>query len=444
MEKKKVAFFFGAGAEQGNNNFDMPTGFQYMHATMFDEELKKNVSDALDKFLKEQKYFNNSYKYKHLFITTSKLMLQNLLVSKSLQDEKFLKNNIKDIISLIDEYSIKELEDKYGVKKYNYEEKSDIKYRDLKTEFKHILINKPEREIKNDLLKSLFYDKEGNLIFDFNISTAGYMESYFHTIIEPKKYGVNKFSMIFNYYWICYFVIVKGIVKYLDKKQSDMKEFWSGNDLRYDEILHNINRFTRLLYRNNIDICEKGSYYELIQRKLVEKKDTMECIGIATTNYYKFCEIITEKTIYLNGQLKYFEFPEMLEVRDFNSDDNITNENLFFPFIFGQSLIKPIVNDVQICEFTKFKKLLKDIDILVILGYNINEDDNHINAMLHSYAKSDKRLIVVGEYNNDDEKKAVSQKLKCEEENIEYCTVRYGNNSEVINKMFNKILEGIK
>lgn len=38
------------------------------------------------------------------------------------------------------------------------------------------------------------------------------------------------------------------------------------------------------------------------------------------------------------------------------------------------------------------------------MGYNINEDDNHVNSFLYEYAKSnDKRLIAVSAKNSNKE-----------------------------------------
>lgn len=446
-DRINVAFLFGAGAEQGTSNFNMPTGSQYMKNTMFDGELQKNIGDSLEKFWGKQKYFDNSYKYEKNFIAPNKLMFQNLLQEKALRNEDFLKDNIKYIASILDGYSIKELKVKYGEDKYDFKSSHNITYTTFKNEFKEILTKKKdERKINSNLLKSLFYDRNGTIDFDFNICTAGYMESYFHTIINPNKYGKIKFSKVFNYYWICYFVILKEILKYLRRTPNNMHEFLESEDLGYNTILCNINKITKLLYSDSIDICKTGSYYDLIAKKFKDMKGYIDCVGVATTNYYRFCEIITKQPIYLNGQLKYFEFPEILEVKDASIENasDFTGEKLFFPFIFGQSLIKPIVSDIQIDAFTEFKSLLNKTDILVVLGYNINEDDNHINALLHKYAKSKGILIAVGEEETAGGKTSVAEKFKCSEDDIEYCTVKYGDNTDVINKIFNKVAEGSK
>lgn len=115
--------------------------------------------------------------------------------------------------------------------------------------------------------------------------------------------------------------------------------------------------------------------------------------------------------------MSLFEFPELLEVRDFseqkeNTASPLPAEHIFFPFIFGQSYLKPVVDKRQTEEFHKFGKILDGSDILVVLGYNINEDDNHVNSFIHGYLKDKgKRLVVVTD--NEDEK-TIRKKLKAE------------------------------
>lgn len=124
-----------------------------------------------------------------------------------------------------------------------------------------------------------------------------------------------------------------------------------------------------------------------------------------TSNYYRYAELLGEKDqiAYLNGELKLFEFPEILTIGDVSDDsyDSIIREKLFFPFILGQSMLKPVIASQQIYAFNKALNILNKSDILVILGYNINEDDNHINVLLREFvtAKKDRKIFVMG--NND-------------------------------------------
>lgn len=172
--------------------------------------------------------------------------------------------------------------------------------------------------------------------------------------------------------------------------------------------MENIQHFTKILYSDETFkiIAEKGkeSYYQYLKSSLEEDK-AFELSGVLTSNYYRYAELLGEKDqiAYLNGELKLFEFPEILTIGDVSDDsyDSIIREKLFFPFILGQSMLKPVIASQQIYAFNKALNILNKSDILVILGYNINEDDNHINVLLREFvtAKKDRKIFVMG--NND-------------------------------------------
>lgn len=59
------------------------------------------------------------------------------------------------------------------------------------------------------------------------------------------------------------------------------------------------------------------------------------------------------------------------------------------------------------------KHMLKETDVLVILGFNINEDDNHINSYLHNYIKEpDKQLIWISDKDDEVRMKDLCSKLR--------------------------------
>ena len=125
-----------------------------------------------------------------------------------------------------------------------------------------------------------------------------------------------------------------------------------------------------------------------------------------------------------------------MEVVDL-AENSGKNDKLLFPFIFGQSLVKPIVNAIQTEEFHRLNELLNDTDMLVVMGFNINEDDNHINAFLHNYVKKGKKLIIV----SADEHFDAAKRLKCSDSEVRVCKVTYGDNGEVVRKMFDVIMD---
>jgi len=389
-----------------------------------------------------------------------------LLFSKALIDRIFLEKHMDTLEGLFSENQVKELGEIIGIHDKKKEKTIDKdQKKSIKKEFYEILCSKIKyyNDIKSPLWRDFFREENNEIGCDVSIALGGVLDGYFHTIIDPCKYGSINFSKVFNYYWGCYFSIVEKVVAYLIKfeENATLKRFVSATGiLDYDEILKHIDIFTKLLYQctisNTYNIqTQNSSYYKYINDafsgnlsddiwlRMKDKIELMQCVGVITTNYYKFAEIVSDKVAYVNGELKLFEFSELLEIVDFSEEDMTEDRalKLFFPFIFGQSFVKPIVHESQIKAFSYMREILNAADILIILGYNINEDDNHINAFLHEFVRKGKQIFVVDEVNDE---RLVHKKLKCNEESIHYCTVEYGDNKRVILSVFKEILNTFK
>ncbi|MBR3671595.1 MAG: hypothetical protein IKN68_03035 [Spirochaetia bacterium] len=390
--KKRVAFFFGAGAEQ---DFNMPTGDSYLKSTIMLEEKDKRAGflDALSNFFNQEYYKNlneKNYKYYKYIINNSTL-----------------KNH------LINNY-----------KYYGIPEK---------------LIN--ELKEKKRSLAEIFSEERFK---EYGSFVAGILDSYFHTIVNPVKLGPHRFSKVFNYYWACYFAIVEGILQNVEDEKFAI--FYKNNIIQYSKIINNIKVFIKELYKDHHYFQKDNSYYHLIAKR-INGLENISCSGVITTNYFNFAErefkSICKKFSYPNGKLCYFEFPEFLEVNDIfkinNSD--ITGEKIFFPFIFGQSYTKPIVHKLQIQEFWKMEEILNQSDCLVILGYNINEDDMHINSYIHEFIASKPVVVVVGAKQNDMDTK-IRSRLRYAGNNLKICSVEYENkqNQHIVDEIFKKLM----
>ena len=454
-QKKRVMFLFGAGAE-GYGNFNLVSGYEYLKNSLFGNEYKKEITTALKQF------FNNNYfaSYKYTAHTYSNKLplIQNIIIKKIFDNKELLIEHAETISYIIDDKDFKLLSEDESIrtiiKANNIEHKFNREARNkILTDFTRIITEDFKYDdIENELLKRLFEKgRNGNAIIDMNIAIGGFLDNYFHTIISPDKYGSYSFSKVFNYYWLCYFTIIEGIIKkFIDNSALAKYYTFDKHDdviINYTEILNDINAFTKTIYELDIQIGSENTYYKLI-REWFEESKKYTISDVVTTNYFKFAEIVKSDVVYLNGKLSEFELPEVLEVHDARKSV-LTNAHIFFPFIFGQSLIKPIVNETQIKSFSSFSNALNNADILIVLGFNINEDDNHINAFLHNYAK-EKKILIVGSSDSKKGKEDVEKRLRLKDcNNIHYCTVRYGkkpeDNRTVINKMMkslDKIYEG--
>ena len=439
---KKLAFFFGAGAE-GKGNFNIRTGYDYLKSSLYASDALKGFDKALSTFLDGKSFFGDRFTYRKNTLDVSSFVLKNFIIQKALHDNLFFSEYQELIVTIMSDEDLRHVCDVIGINEPpKHKSSTGDEVKRIKEEFKEILTGKKEKysDIENDILREIFEQSDKDSInFDLNIGIAGSLDSYFHTIIDPYKYSVVRFSKIFNYYWACYFAILQDVLVFLSEHGCDEYERYltDGKKLNYLVVLQNIEQLTRELYKLDVrTLAPENTYYQIIHQTLEKYKSEIQCVGAITTNYYRFCEIVSPNPIYLNGQLKCFEYPELLEVVDL-AENSGKNDKLLFPFIFGQSLVKPIVNAIQTEEFHRLNELLNDTDILVVMGFNINEDDNHINAFLHNYVKKGKKLIIV----SADEHFDAAKRLKCSDSEVRVCKVTYGDNGEVVRKMFDVIMD---
>lgn len=438
-EKKQIMFLFGAGTE-GRGNFNLPTGFQYLKSSLFGNEFKSDITDSLARYF-DKGYFNDSYRYQRHIYSNYSALLNNLIKTKVIDNPNLLLQCKKDIAIVLSKSDFKELKEYDELKeiiirnKIEHLKENKDKREEINSEFREIITGKRKTDISGELMLHLF-DKndKGEIVVDMNVCIGGLLDEYFHTIISPPKYGKIQFARIFNYYWLCYFAIVEPIAKYYMHSVKDLEPFFDEERLNYFKVIQEIESFTAVLYSIKKLCLDEDNYY-CVLKKAIQENEQYAIGCVATTNYFRFCETLVEEPIYLNGSLKLFEIPELLEVVDVTTE-KINRKYMYFPFIFGQSLVKPIVNNKQIETMMRFEKGLETADILVILGYNINEDDNHINAFLHSYAKSEKKLIVVGDASKEKGQKEIAKKLKCNSTDVDYCSVCYGDNKQVVDSIF--------
>lgn len=459
-----ITFLVGAGAEK---HYGLPLGDKFSINTLLQNTDKNKEHEAL-KMVFETCHNYHIYGdnlFKKAFKSSFYNLLQKYKEEKCLDQPwihkyKYILNN-ENYEKIFDEN--KSDDSKYD---NNYEKELEKQCIDLWGKIVNYIVN-PEKDnhkeepIDEDL-KSLMCELvqgfengfSGELAFRDNVDFARSLDEKFHTIIDPKKYGLHNYYKIVNYYWHCYFYIVKEMMsyfckdgqgeiefeKYIVKKDNetdlncDSTEKNKKIDLNYEYILRNLNEFTKKLYETNLNENDNSYYHQI-------KGELPNC-SVLTTNYTPFVEKYFENNAYLNGKLKYMEYPELIKVVDATKDPIITNDknkysNLFFPFLFGQSYVKPIVHQFQVEEYRKMDEILRNSEKLVILGYNINSDDNHINAYIREFALKKEVYIV----SNKDCLKNVRDQLRLNDEgNIFFIKVDYDESSE---KIINEVKESL-
>lgn len=254
--------------------------------------------------------------------------------------------------------------------------------------------------------------KERKELLENYTSYMGLIDEYFHTIISPKALGPHKFWALITCYWRAYLTLASAILPYMD-----LQEIMSDPLLAYHEMAEYASAYT-----------DCTNYYAEVRKKTPGRD-----INIITTNYTPFCEKISglgdDKIAQVHGSFKWFERPDTLEVIDITSEtDDISRfDGYYFPFIFLQSGTKPIIHSSEIKEWGKAVSFLENSDRLIIVGYRINCDDNHLNGMLREYVLLGKELIYLCIDNTTKEDILKRLRIYENKDNVKIHSVTKGN-----------------
>ena len=231
-----------------------------------------------------------------------------------------------------------------------------------------------ERKEKNEKVKI-----KNNSI---DISYMGLLDECFEALIAPRAFGKHKFWYVINAYTRAYLSIVSGILN--TDGRSEIRKY------NYDKILESPDEVMKLI-RKKVDNEPPNSrgYYEKIRNFLLKKSNIS--INLITTNYTPYSEIkssIHPKQIaYINGKLGWFESSYTMRAYDVEKEDDwqkMQSEDLYFPYLFVQSSTKPIVEGKLVNEFKKACDFISKTNRLIIVGYKLNCDDDHVNGLIRS------------------------------------------------------------
>ena len=265
----------------------------------------------------------------------------------------------------------------------NYQTKKEYDD-DVKEKVSDLL--KPENEVKR------------NKILEENSSYMGLIDEQFHTIISPRVLGPQKFWNVIECYTRAYLLIIGEMIA-----KEGISELTKED---YLKILQN----PKESFDKALNFCNKQkskkSYYSILANE--ENPN----IKVITTNYTPLCREISglcdEKIAAIHGKLNWFESPYNLQIYDI-CREQLPNE-LCFPYMFIQSGIKPIVDAIQINEYAKMLQFLRESERLMIVGYRLNSDDNHINGIIREY--SNHKEVIYLDYDETTTEEGVLRRLR--------------------------------
>ena len=413
--KKQVAFFFGAGAE---TCFQMPLGAQYTLDTILSK--RSEMMEALRFFYSHRTdEYSSSYVAEPLLNNKSHTFVEIVArAAMALENSSNIDSESREVVDLYKKAYPSNSERDAEAEKTFKETAEEI--------FKHVVVDIDTQPYDSkDRYKCCPSLRE-------KFSYYGTVEKDFSTIINPRKAGPKRFWRLINYFWSAYFSIIIPVLN-LSSKYRDVPELQGEGKYLY--ILNHLSEIVEYIYSDGFkkEIGEKykESYYFLL-KECFPKSEAI------TTNYTPFLEFAKfTNTAYLAGKLSQFEIPEELSVVKIDGQSNLENK-FIFPYLSTQAPLKPIIDCAQLTEYYKFMQILEKAEILVVIGYGINENDNHINAFLHDFATK-KKIIIVTDLSPEECRAA--EKLKCKNGHVKICTVRYGDNREVVKQIFQKIQE---
>lgn len=410
----KISFLFGAGAESAVSSFNIPDGKEFLSKTLFkkNEDYLNMVSEKFD-IRKELLIGLETSKIDKNFIKS--LLCEYILIFCEVNNINY---NNDESFSISDELNNKlsfsnyigQDNDDFNKRMYRNSSFSDdilYCYNKLLNKigsveyltFQNYIFGENNSKVLSDCLSGLNSEYLKKAYKRIKIDNK--LDNLFHNLINPLDYNKKDYYKVLYYYWRCLFVIVGSISNKFNNVENKLT---SIND--YLQYLIKINDKDCILDMVNSCDC----YYKcLLDAFNMNDNKNFQITGFVTTNYTPFIESLSKysKTYYIHGDLFKYEIAKTLDF--LNIDKAIKEKREFFPFIMGMSNLKPIINYKQIkIIYGGFKKI-NESDVLIIIGYGINENDNHITSMLKEYIlKKNKKIIYV----TNDSKVRVLEKLK--------------------------------
>lgn len=457
--KKKVGFFFGAGAEIG---YGLPSGGKFALEIFkgSKEEDREKFRDQLAKInLQSQiatQWLPANFQSKRLNIFGKGNFEE--IISSSLEHRrastlKYLENFDENISSILLNWDISEqkLHDNYagfmgeaiGDKLYSQEillnkklaeqvtlfdsqyfsaflklleANPDTNIKRIITAFLELLIGALGQNLVSQLNDELF-EKAPNTVnvFDdlsgiFHLNYASIGQTGMEIVIEESRIPVNDESDVFTIFTelgktileqiysqtLDYQSLIDSHFRYLYNPKSQWAKF-----TKIAVFLYTVQRY--ILAHTKID-SEKIQNGPGFYHDLNDLKETFEITSIGTTNYnnfiaevYKGTESEKSNVYHLNGNvLDYYDpYKNRIVGREGEVDNS---KQILVPFIFTQSGVKPLTSITMSQRYVELYEQFKKSDYICIIGYNFNGDDGHINGMFRNLIEEDQKEVHIFHY----------------------------------------------
>lgn len=369
-DKMTISFLCGAGCE-GTGQLGLPSG----------EDFKKDIVLAKD----TSEFFNK------LNISDRKFESRAIIDARctSILYQTVVEH--KEILSKFSDQRRKTVEDYIS-----YREKSGVFFKEEDEKHKEEV----KKQFKQ-LYKNLINEDDGSVTknerdaFFKNITLCSFSDELFNYLRVPDKYK-TEVGKVERLLYAAYISLIKSIYKTVRDKDFIgsylLKENRSDSPRSFEECKKFRKQFNQDLETWVNEITKKNRFNSNLYYSVIEKIHEKNDVTIVTTNYTKFAEKMTDcKTAYLHGRLDLFEDVKTKQVAELSELDD-SKEVL--PFIFIPSGVKPVVSLYQIKQYALALKAFEKSDVLCILGYSINTDDEHIKNFIAERMNNGKKVVL--------------------------------------------------
>lgn len=224
----------------------------------------------------------------------------------------------------------------------------------------------------------------------------------------------KKGKRIINAYWTIFILMMENVY--------EMKE----DDWTLSRVFDKLSAGRKEMLIKDFD---KESYYSLLRDYM--QRHTENKYFISSTNYTAIMDEVLRDQVeesviaYLHGKLNWFEDRVNLTVYDCTNEEDRRKaeekaqeseqesaqekakgnmqekKEVLLPFILIPSGVKPLICDQQLREFHKFMNGLDQSQLLYVVGYRFNTEDNHINALIAEWLRKEGHCLIYYNFRHD-------------------------------------------
>lgn len=389
----KITILFGAGAE-GKGQFGLPSGNGFKR----DIVLANNVASFANLFLKNAASgitVNNGTTISH---SSSSILYQTIVETKKIDPDA--------MSTLFPDTCDREKAERYIQYKQRNEARSGEEQ--IRNEF-YSLYKRFYAAIKDARRDTL---DESVTYFLEHAGIYAYLDSLFNYLRKPEEYK-KQCARVIKVYYAALVSILTGIANGLRSESIPAVEMFENllcgkgavknPQAQLAEVVEQFERAIVEQFERRSQKEKDVVYYYMIRKLASSLKHEVSCI---TTNYTTIGERIinipNEQFSYLHGKLSLFE---ELETKNVATVDSVNLSNTVFPYLLVQSGVKPIISPYQIREFYKACEMIDNADQMLIVGYGINPDDEHITNLMRNRIRAGKtiKVFVYCKEKDDDE-----------------------------------------